>query len=179
MLAAATGLLLSGDTTAQAGALRALDLMLDPTAALAGEDPPRLVRAALVGSLVQAWAATGEERYREAGRLLVRDLANDLADAAAQGADGAVFADQEAFVVEHVLIAAATLGEAGAEKRARTALDGLLRRTYARTWGVRHAIGDAPAAGLTGPPGMLAGQVQGAAGCLAAHPARYTFRFLS
>ena len=179
MLAEATGLLLPGDTTAHAGALRALDLMLDTTAALAGEDPPRLVRAALAGSLVQAWAATGEARYREAGRLLVRDLANELADPAAQGADGAVFADQEAFVIEHVLIAAATLGEAGAEQRARTALDGLLRRTYARTWGVRHAIGDAPAAGLTAPLGMLQDQVQVAAACLAAHQVNNESRYLA
>ena len=169
MHAEATGLLLSGDSMARATALHALDLMLDTTAALAGEDPPRLVRAALAGSLVQAWAATGEERYREAGRALVRDLANDLPDFSARDTDGAVFADQQAFIIEHVLIAAATLGEAAAETRARTALDVLLRRTYARNWGVRHAIAEAPAAGLTTPLGMLQDQVQVAAACLAAH----------
>src|SRR6266853_408907 len=140
MHAEATGLLLSGDSMARATALHALDLLLDTTAALAGEDPPRLVRAALAGSLVQAWAATGEQRYREAGRVLVRDLSNDLPYLSSRDKDGEVFVDKEAFVIEHLLIGEATLGEGEAEKRARTALDVLLRRTYARSWGVRHAI---------------------------------------
>jgi len=179
MHAAAAGLLLTGDATARAVALRALDLMLDTTAALVAEDPPRLVRAALAGSLVQAWAATGDPRYRDAGRELVRDLANDLPDLSDRGADGTAFADQEAFVIEHVLIAAAALGEGAAEKRARTALEGLLRRTYARNWGVRHAIGDAPAAGLTAPLGLLQDQVQVAAACLAAYQVSNESRYLA
>jgi uncharacterized protein YyaL (SSP411 family) len=74
-----------------------------------------------------------------------------------------IFADQEAFLIEHLLIAAGTFGEAAATKRARAALDALLRRNYARGWGVRHAI-----AGST-PPGLLQDQLQVAAACLAAH----------
>ncbi len=169
----ATAFLLSvgvgADTTAQASARRVLDLMLDSTAAPAGEDPPRLVRAALAGSLAQAWVATGEPRYRDTGRVLVRALANELPNLAALDADDAVFVDHEAFVIEHLLFAAATLGEPTAQKRALAALDVLLQRTYARSWGVRHAIAEAPAAGQTTPPGMLQDHVQVAAACLAAY----------
>jgi uncharacterized protein YyaL (SSP411 family) len=177
----ATALLLSvgvGDTTAQASARRVLDLMLDSTAALAGEDPPRLVRAALAGSLAQAWAATGEPRYREAGRVLVRTLANALPNLAARDADDAVFVDHEGFVIEHLLLAAATFGEQAAEKRTLAALDVLLQRTYARNWGVRHAIAEAPAAGQTTPLGMLQDQVQVAAASLAAYQVGKESRYL-
>jgi len=167
-----------GDTAAQASARRVLDLMLDSTAALAGEDPPRLVRAALAGSLAQAWAASGEPRYREAGRVLVRDLAKALPNLAALDADDAVFVDQEAFVIEHLLLAAATFGEPAAEKRALAELDVLLQRTYARRWGVRHAIAQAPAAGMTIPLGMLQDHVQVASACLAAHHVSTASRYL-
>ncbi len=167
-----------GDTTAQASARRALDLMLDSTAALAGEDPPRLVRAALAGSLAEAWARTGDPRYREAGRVLVRALANELPNLAALDADDAVFVDHEGFVIEHLLLAAATFGEQAAEKRTLAALDVLLQRTYAHGWGVRHAIADAPAAGLTTPLGMLQDHVQVAAACLAAYKFGKESRYL-
>ncbi len=168
MHAAAVSLLLSEsarsrDTALLVSALRALDLMLDTTASVAGEDPPRLVRAALVASLATAWTVTGEERYREAGRTLAHRLATELPPG------GSVFVDQEAYVIERLMVAAATLGEPTVERRARAGLDVLLQQTYARGWGVRHAITGMPAAGATTPQGLLQDQVQVAAACLAAH----------
>jgi len=167
----ATALLLSGDTTTRASAVRALDLMLDTTAGTVGEDPQRLVRAALAGTLAKAWAATGEPRYREAGRALVRNLATK------SSLDEEVFVDQEAYVIEHVMVAAATLGDAAVVSRARATLDALLQRTYARGWGVRHAT-VAPAAGILTPQGMLQDQVQVASACLAAHQLSNEPRYL-
>ncbi|HEV8382793.1 MAG TPA: DUF255 domain-containing protein [Gemmatimonadales bacterium] len=181
MHAEAAGLLSrTADTTAQAVARRALDLMLDDTAIAAGEDPPRLVRAALAGSVAQAWAATGETRYREAGRVLVRELAAELPHLSALGANrtGAVFVDQEAYVIEQLLIAATTFGDSAAQHRAATELDALLQRTYARGWGVRHAITGAAPAGTTTPLGLLQDQVQVAAACLAAHQVTNGERYL-
>jgi hypothetical protein len=175
MHAEAAGLLSrTADTTAQAVARRALDLMLDDTAIAAGEDPPRLVRAAL------AWAATGETRYREAGRALVRELAAELPHLSALDANrtGAVFVDQEAYVIEQLLIAATTFGDSAAQHRAATELDALLQRTYARGWGVRHAITGAGPAGTTTPLGLLQDQVQVAAACLAAHQVTNGERYL-
>jgi uncharacterized protein YyaL (SSP411 family) len=154
-----------------------LDLMLDTTAIAVAEDPPRLVRAALVGALAKAWVVTGESRYRDAGRALVRDLAHELHDLAALTGEGAVFADQEAFIVENVILAAATLGEPSVERRARAALDVLLQRTYARGWGVRHAIAGGSAG--TTPQGLLQDQVQVAAACLAAHQVTNEPRYLA
>ena len=172
MHAAAVSLLLT-DTALLASARRALDLMLDTTAGIVGEDPPRLVRAALAASLARAWAVTGEQRYREAARILVRGLAAELPP------DGSVFADQEAYVVEHVMVAAATVGEPAVESRARTGLDVLLQRTYARGWGVRHAVAGMPAAGVTTPQGLLQDQVQVASACLAAHQLSNQQRYLA
>jgi len=152
----------SRDTALLASALRALDLMLDTTASV-GEDPPRLVRAALVAGLATAWTVTGEERYRQAGRTLAHRLATELPPG------GSVFVDQQAYVIERLMVAAATLGEPMVERRARAGLDVLLQQTYARGWGVRHAITGMPAAGATTPQGLLQDQVQVAAACLAAH----------
>ena len=160
------------DTTLLASARRALDLMLDTTAGIVGEDPPRLVRAALAASLAKAWAVTGEQRYGEAGRSLVRALAAELPP------DGSVFADQEAYVIEHVMVAAATVGEPAVANRARAGLDILLQRTYARGWGVRHAVAGIPAAGVTTPQGLLQDQVQVASACLAAHQLSNAPRYL-
>jgi uncharacterized protein YyaL (SSP411 family) len=158
------------DTVALAVARRALDLLLDTAAAAAAEDPPRLVRAALVGTLARGWVVTGDARYRDAGRTLVRGLARQLPDVASLTAEGAVFADQQAFVVEHLMLAAATLGEPSVETRARAALDVLLQRAYARGWGVRHSVsGGSPPAGTATPQGLLQDQVQMASACLAAH----------
>lgn len=159
------------DATALDVARRALDLMLDTAAATAAEDPPRLVRAALVGALAKAWIVTGDTRYREAGRARVRSLAGDLPDLASLNNDGAVFVNQESYVIENLMLAAATLGEPSVEKRALAALDVLIQRTYAHGWGVRHAIAGAPppGSGTTTPQGLLQDQVQVASACLAAH----------
>ncbi|HEY3220272.1 MAG TPA: DUF255 domain-containing protein [Gemmatimonadales bacterium] len=165
MHAAATSLLFGDhDTTA----VRALNLMLDTTAGALGEDPPRLVRAALAGSLAKAWAVTGEPRYRETGRTLVRSLVRELPEE-----EGSIFADREAYVIEHVIVAAMTFGERGVESRARAALDALLQRTYAHGWGVRHVI----AARIT-PQGLLQDQVQVASACLAAYQLSKEQRYL-
>ena len=175
--AAAVSLLLSEsardhDTTLLTTARRALDLMLDTTSGLVGEDPPRLVRAALAASLANAWVVTGEQRYREAGRAVVRRLASELPS------EGSVFADQEAYVIEHVMTAAATLGESAVEGRARRDLDRLLQRTYAHGWGVRHTVGSMPSAGVTTPQGLLQDQVQVASACLVANRLSHDQRYL-
>jgi uncharacterized protein YyaL (SSP411 family) len=172
MHAAAVSLLLTeyarvNDSLSLAVARRALELLIDSAAAASGppviagaggEDPPRLVRAALLSALAQAWVVTGDTRYRDAGRGLARELAHELRDPG----NRTVFADQEAFVISSLMLASSTLGESGPEKRAREALDGLLQRMYARGWGVRHsAVGSAQ--------GLLQDQVQVAAACVAAH----------
>ena len=166
------------DSSALTVARRALNLMLDTSATAGGEDPPRLVRAALVGALAKAWVVTGETRYRDAGRARVRSLAADLPDLASLNSDGSVFVDQESYVIENLMLAAATLGEPSVEKRTLAALDVLLQRTYARGWGVRHAVAGAPASGGGGggggggapaSQGLLEDQVRVALACLAAH----------
>jgi uncharacterized protein YyaL (SSP411 family) len=164
------------DTISLAVARRALDVMLDTMVAAAGEDPPRLVRAALVGSLAKAWVVTGESRYRAAGRTLVRGLARELPNVASLTGD-AVFADQQSYVIENLMLAAATLGEPAVEQHARAALDVLLQRTYAHGWGVRHAVAGSPASGAT-PQGLLQDQVRVASACLAAHQLSTDTRYL-
>ncbi|HEY7193549.1 MAG TPA: DUF255 domain-containing protein [Gemmatimonadales bacterium] len=155
MHAAAVALLFTGDSMARVSARNALELMLDTTAGTVGEDPPQLVRAALATSLATAWTVTGETRYRDIGRDVVRALAEQLPQ-------NELFADQDAFLIEHVLSASVTFGEVTPANRARAALDALLQRTYAHGWGVRHAVGGATTLGL------LQDQVQVAAACLAA-----------
>src|SRR5207247_7757253 len=103
--------------------------------------------------LAKGWVVTGEARYRDAGRALARSLARELADPG----DRAVFADQEAYVIEAVILSAATLDEAAAERRARGALDALLQRMYARGGGVRHAVAGSA---QVGGGGLLQDQVQ-------------------
>jgi uncharacterized protein YyaL (SSP411 family) len=167
----------TADTASLATARRALDLLTDSAALASGppagarEDPPRLVRAALLRALAKGWVVTGDARYRDAGHALARSLARELADAG----NRAVFADQEAYVIEAVVLAAATLGDAAVERRARTALDALLRRMYARGWGVRHAVaGSAPAGGA----GLLQDQVQVAGACIATYQVGGDARYL-
>src|SRR5580765_8012329 len=53
----------SRDTLALAVARRALDLMLDTANTAAGDDAPRLVRAALAGAVAKGWVVTGDARY--------------------------------------------------------------------------------------------------------------------
>jgi uncharacterized protein YyaL (SSP411 family) len=162
------------DSLSLAVARRALDLMLDSTAVgseAAGEDPPRLVHAALLGALAKAWVVTGDARYRDAGRRLARAVGDDLRNAG----EHAVFADQEAFVIASLMLSASTFGEAALEKRAHAALDGLLQRMYARGWGVRHSTA---ASGGSAAQGLLQDQVQVAAACLAAHQITQDPRYL-
>jgi uncharacterized protein YyaL (SSP411 family) len=182
--AAAVSLLLSAsararDSLSLAIARRALYLMLDTSAANAGEAPPRLVRAALVGVLAQAWVVTGDRQFREAGRALMHAVARDLRFSGAGLEPAGVFADQEGYVIDAVLLAAATLGDAGAEERAQSALDGLLQRAYARGWGVRHSVGAVPRipTAITA-RGLLQDQVQVASACLAAHQITGERRYL-
>jgi len=165
------------DTNALAVARRALDLMLDSANVAAGEDPPRLVRAALIGGLAKGWIVTGEQRYRDAGRLLVRALARQLPDVASLSGD-AVFADQQSYVIENLMLAAAALAEPEVGARARAALDVLLQRGYARGWGVRHMVAGSSATGTT-PQGLLQDQVQVASACLAAHQLSGDKRYLA
>jgi uncharacterized protein YyaL (SSP411 family) len=153
-------------------ARRALDLMMDTAVGSAGEDPPRLVRAALAGTLAKAWVVTGDERYAELGRGLVRALSRDLSE---PSPDRVLFADQEAYVIEAVMLSAATFGEIPAGKRARSALDGLLQQTYARGSGVRHGISGASSV-LGG--ALLQDQVQVASACLVAHQLTDDSRYL-
>ena len=161
------------DTTLLTTALRALDLMLDTTVDNLAEDPPRLVRAALAASVATAWTVTGEQRYRDASRSLLRGLVAELPP------EGSVFVDQEAFVIQNMLVAVATVGEPAVENLARKGLDVLLQRTYAKGWGVRHAITGMPAAGATTPQGLLQDQVQVAAASLAAHHLSNNPRYLA
>ncbi len=175
------------DTNALAVARQALDLMLDTANVAAGDDPPRLVRAALIGGLAKGWIVTGEQRYRDAGRSLVRALARQLPKIVSLSGE-AVFADQQAYVIENLMLAAATLGEPEVETRARAALDVLLQRVYARGWGVRHTVGGSAATGGggagggggggTAPQGLLQDQVQVASACLAAHQLSGDKRYL-
>ena len=142
------------DTTALTVARRALDLMLDTANVAAGDDSPLLVRAALVSALAQGWVVTGDARYHESGRELVAALARGLPTRE-------IFADQQAFIIENAMLAAATLDAPAMEESGRRALDLLLQSTYAKGWGVRHSA--------TMQPGLLQDQVQVASACLAAH----------
>lgn len=173
------------DTLALRVAERALDLMIDTTPAQGqgpraagglGDDPPQLVRAALAGALAKAWVVTADARYRDAGRALVLRLARDLPNAAVGDRDAPLFADRAAFVLERLMLASATLGEPAALARARAALDVLLRRAYAKGWGVRHATTSAAMAGSE--VGLLQDQVQVAAACLAALQLTGDLRYL-
>jgi uncharacterized protein YyaL (SSP411 family) len=183
MHAEAASLLISefarwGDSLSLVVARRALDLLIDSGTVAGGpppgapEDPPRLVRAALLRGLAKAWVVTGEARYRDAGRALAKSLAKDLADPG----DRAVFADQEAYIIEAVILSAATLGDAAAQRRARGALDALLQRMYARGWGVRHAIAGSA---QVGGGGLLQDQVQVAGACVAAYQVGGDTRYLA
>jgi len=165
------------DTNALTVARRALDLMLDTANMAAGDDAPQLVRAALIGALAKAWVVTSDARYRDSGRALLRALARELPDVASLSGD-AVFADQQAFIMENAMLAAATLGEAAVETRARAAFDMLLQRSYARGWGVRHTVGGGQSPSGTTPPGLLQDQVQVASACLAAHQLTGDRRYL-
>jgi uncharacterized protein YyaL (SSP411 family) len=158
------------DSLSLAVARHTLDLLMDTAAGNAGEDPPHLVRAAITGTLAKAWVVTGDERYRDLGRVLVRELTRGLTDSPR---DHALFADQEGYVIQTVMLSAATFGEVAAVRRARSALDALLQRTYAKGGGVRHAI-----AGTGATQALLQDQVQVASACLVAHQLTDEARYL-
>ncbi len=169
--AQAIGLMLAeyrgtGDTLWLAAATAGLDLLLDSLVApptppsLGREDPPQLLRAALLGPLAAAAGATGRDGYREAAGRLARQVARDLGE----GGGGDTYADQAAFRIAALLETAPALGEPGLVEQARLALEALLKRMYAPGRGVRHASdGDVVR--------LLQDQVQVAAACLAAHRA--------
>ena len=167
--AQAAGLLLAtyartGDSSYFEPARAVLGEMIDSAeatlAATARDDPPGLVRAALLRDLAAAWAATGDLRYRDATWKLVRRLAAEVA----RTDERTVFADREAYVIGAILDAAPAVGDSAAGARARAALDTLLKRAYARGRGVRHIAG---AGGPVRP--LLQDQAQVAGACLAAY----------
>jgi len=162
----------TGDSSYLDVARTVLDFVVDSgggaAAAPVRDDPPGPVRAGLLRNLAIGWAFTGERRYRDAAWSLLRRLARDLGGQA----DRAVFADREAYVIGSVLEAATGLGDSVAAARAIGALDTLLRRTYERGRGVRHAAGATPGA-------LLQDQVQVAGACLAAYGHTGTRRYLA
>ena len=162
----------SGDPATLEVARNAIDAMLDSAAGKAGQnpgdDPPAIVRAALLRDLAQLWAATGEPRYRDAARRLAQSLTADLATRQGRG----VFADREAFVIASVLDASGAVGAGPAQAAAHRALDSLLARVYTPGLGVRHAV-------IESVQGLLQDQVQVMGACLAAHAATGTPRYLA
>jgi len=179
--AQAAGLLLAtyartGDSSYLGPARAVLDYMVDSAEAALAEsardDPPGLVRAALLRDLAAAWAVSGDPRYRDEARDLVRRLASGIAGIG----DRTVFADREAYVLGAILDAAPVVGESTAAARARAALDTLLKRAYARGRGVRHV-----ARGGAGGPvrALLQDQVQVAGACLAAYGGSGDERYLA
>jgi uncharacterized protein YyaL (SSP411 family) len=143
------------------------------------------VRAALDAAL-RTRAALGSVMHAEAASLLISEFARTGDSASLVVARRALdllidsAADQEGYVIEAVILSAATLGDAPAERRARGALDALLQRMYARAWGVRHAVaGSAQVGGVGGEGGLLQDQVQVAGACVAAYQVGGDARYLA
>jgi uncharacterized protein YyaL (SSP411 family) len=157
---------LSGDTAALATGEAALARFADTGAAHMPDDPPAVVQAGALRALAQGWALTNDTSYRSAGRAIARGLAAGLSPASRQ----AIFADQQSFIIGSVLETAATLDDTSSERLALAALDSLLHRTYARGWGVRHAM-------VGSVQGLLQDQVQVASACLAAFDATGDTRY--
>ena len=161
---------LEADTAALTAARAALDALLDsagPPAAAAADVPPALVRAGLARDLAVAWVLTAEPRYRDAAAVELHALTRALG-----GDEGRpLFADREGFAIAATLDAASALGDSVAQTRALAALDTLLKRVYARGFGVRHAM-----AGTV--HGLLQDQVQVAAASVAAYNATGRPRYL-
>lgn len=177
--AQAAGLLLAtyartGDSSYFVPARAVLDYMVDSVEAALAEsardDPPGLVRAALLRGLAAAWASSGDVRYRDEARDLVRRLAGGIGGTG----ERTLFADREAYVIGAILDAAPAVGDSGAEVRARAALDTLLKRAYARGRGVRHVTG-----GGSPVRALLQDQVQVAGACLAAYGGSGHERYLA
>lgn len=126
-------------------------------------DPPVLVRAALLRTLVQGWAATHDSVLLYAARRVIAPLveALDRTGHSERAGEGPSFTDQTAYVAGTVLAAGPAVGDSMAPLRAQAALDSLLRRAYGRGLGARHAT-------VQSVGGLLQDQVQLAAACLAA-----------
>jgi uncharacterized protein YyaL (SSP411 family) len=161
---------LSADTAGLAVAEVALERVLDtatgPAPRSGRDDPPALVRAGALRALSQAWALTNAARYREAARTLATQLAAALDLSPRQP----VFADQQGFVIWSLLETAPPVSDTLTARRARAALDSLLRRAYAPGWGLRHAV-------VGSVQGLLQDQVQVAGACLAAFAATGQVRY--
>ena len=171
----------TGDSASLAVARAALDAMLDSGAVAAAlDDPLALVRAGLARDAAVAWVLTAEPRYREAAGRELQALARGL-DAAGHG-EAPLFADREAYVIGSMLEAAAAIADSLVQRRAVAALDTLLRRVYARGFGVRHATrggrGGGGGGGQTEVHGLLQDQVQVSAACLTAYALTGRARYL-
>src|SRR2546426_1497969 len=113
----------TGDPSYLAPARVVLDVLVDSAEAALAEstrdDPPGLVRAALLGDLASGWAATGDLRYLGEAQHLVRRLAGEVG----RTEDRAVFADREAYVIGAILDAAPAVGDSAAADRKSTRLN--------------------------------------------------------
>jgi len=174
----AVGLLLEaaaegGDARDLALARPALDLLADSgAAALAAtrrDDPPALVRAGMLRALATGWTLTGDTRYRDATRPLMRALRT----AVGGGSRRAAFTDREAYLVGSLLAGGRAIEDSGTIESARVALDGLLARVYARGHGVRHGSTVPSAA-----PALFQDQVQVADAALEAYQATGNSNYL-
>jgi uncharacterized protein YyaL (SSP411 family) len=164
---------LNSDTSGLQVARETLDALLDSAgpAAASTDEPPALVRAGLARDLAVAWALTAEPRYRDAAAVELRSLTHTLGAGGGGNDERPLFADREAFVIGATLDAAGALGDSVAQQRALAALDTLLKRVYARGFGVRHAVAGAV-------HGLLQDQAEVAAASLAAYSATGKQRYL-
>jgi len=141
-----------------------LDRVADSAEALVaageGNEPPSVVRAAMLRNLAIGWSLTKEPRYREAARRMLASLV-----AALEQRDGdAMFADRAGYLIGSVIEAAATLGDSVAERAGLAALDSVLTRDYVAGRGVRHQATEPNPIRL-----LLQDQVQVASACVAAY----------
>ena len=157
--------------TGDSGDLHLARATLAMVAAAPGDgdgEPHALVRAALVRALLRGWVVTGDSGLRRQTRDLVGALRDDLP----AGGDEPVFTDGGAFVIGAALDASVALGDSATSRRARSALDSLLRRVYASDLGARHAT-------VGSVRGLLQDQVQLAGACTAAFGATGDARYLA
>lgn len=160
---------LAGDSadlrTARTTVLRLLPAVVRDSAGR--DDDPVLLRAALLRSLVQGWAATHDTTLLLGARRVLAQLTLTLVGARS----GPLFTDQTAYVAAGMLAAGPTVGDSTAVMYARAVLDTLLHRAYARDLGARHGT-------VESVRGLLQDQVQLAAACLAAWDATGSRAFL-
>src|SRR5438128_3749568 len=166
----------TGDSASLTVARAAVDVLLDSGAVAAAlDDPLAVVRAGLARDLALAWVLTADPRYRERAGRELHALARGL-DAAGED-DRPLFADREAYVIGSMLEAAGAVADSLVERRGVAALDTLLRRVYARGFGVRHSATRGGGGGA-GVHGLLQDQVQVAAASLTAFAITGRARYL-